>query len=175
MRIKLPPFRQTIDAVIIQAKVILRPWPVNRSRGCYQILMALYNLKKLSTIVIDAANKGWSSLTPLITLAETQTVSDSRILTVCLTGKLFNRVESGRCGAFLIVKGHFMSSPFCALLVFDFTSIWAILEPQSSNRLRNRLFDREICSMELSWVGAECSSLFLINNHFVCDVAYLCC
>ena len=100
-------------------------------------------------------------MTPLITLAETQTVSDSRILTVCLTGKLFNRVESGRCGAFLIVRGHFMSSPFCALLVFDFTSIWAILEPQSSTRLGNRLFDREICSIKLSWVGAECSSLTL--------------
>ena len=102
-------------------------------------------------------------MTPLITLAETQTVSDSRILTVCLTGKLFNRVESGRCGAFLIVRGHFMSSPFCALLVFDFTSIWAILGPQSSTRLGNRLFDREICSIKLSWVGAECSLLTIIS------------
>ena len=36
---------QTDDTVTIQAKAILRPWPVNRSRGCYQILMALYNLK----------------------------------------------------------------------------------------------------------------------------------
>ena len=57
-----------------------------------------------------------------------------------------------------------MSSPFCALLVFDFTSIWAILEPQSSTRLGNRLFDREICSIELSWVGAECSPLTIISS-----------
>ena len=78
-------------------------------------------------------------------------------------GELFNGVESGRCRAFLIERGSFMSSPFCALLVFDFTSIWAILEPQSSTRLGNRLFDRGICSIKLSWVGAECSLLTIIS------------
>ena len=31
-----------------------------------------------------------------------------------------------------------MIIPFCALLVLDFTSIWAILEPQSSTRLGNK-------------------------------------
>ena len=41
VRMKSPPFRQIDDTVTIQAKVILRPWPINRSRGCYRIFRAI--------------------------------------------------------------------------------------------------------------------------------------
>ena len=40
VRMKSPPFRQTDDTVTVQTKVILRPWPISRSRGCYQAFMA---------------------------------------------------------------------------------------------------------------------------------------